>query len=157
MIRMLPTVAESFSSAGSRVSATSDIYRLSQHGEFHMEAGALAWLALDANLASVFLDDAVRNGEPQPSATAPALRGTTLGGEEWIVDAMDVPGRDAAAGITHLDVNGAAIHSRDFEAAAAGHGGLCIEEQVQEHLLQLASVSVDQRKLRCEIAFDFDA
>src|SRR4051812_38433338 len=99
MIKILPTEAELTTSAGSRVTATSDIDRLSHHWEFHVEAGALAGLALHTDLAGVFLDDAVGDREPEAGATAATLRRTILGGEEWIVNAMNMFGRDARASV----------------------------------------------------------
>ena len=48
--------------------------------------------------AAVFLNDAVGHGEPEPRAF---FRG--LGGKERIVDAAQMFGRDAVAGIDHFD------------------------------------------------------
>ena len=53
--------------------------------------------ALDMNLAGVFLDDAVGDGKAQPDAAAVAGPGRGLGGEEGIVDALEVFGSDAAS------------------------------------------------------------
>ena len=41
-----------------------------------------------------------------------------------------------------------AIVRGDLQRAAAGHRILGIEEQVEEHLLQLAGVAVDERQTR---------
>ena len=46
--------------------------------------------ALHADLAGMFLDDAVGHRQSQPGSPGVAGLGLVLGGEEWIVDAMDV-------------------------------------------------------------------
>jgi len=53
--------------------------------------------AFDVNFSGVFLNDAVGDGEPQAGAAAVAGPDHGLGGEEGIVDALEVLGRDAGA------------------------------------------------------------
>ncbi len=55
--------------------------------------------AFDVNFAGVFLDDAVGDGEAEAGAAAVAGLGRGFGGEEGIVDALEVLGRDAGAGV----------------------------------------------------------
>ena len=58
----------------------------------------LARGALDTDVAGVFLDNSVRDGETEPGALADAF-----GGVERIVNLGDVLGRDADAGVGDLD------------------------------------------------------
>ena len=58
--------------------------------------------ALDVNLAGVFLDDAVRDGEAQTDSASVAGFGRGFGGEKGIVDALEMLGRDARAGVGYL-------------------------------------------------------
>ena len=51
-----------------------------------------------SNLAGMLLDDSVGHRQSQSCAPLPS-RGAVLGGEEWIVDALNVFLRDAAAGV----------------------------------------------------------
>ncbi len=94
MISTEPGDADSSRPAMARLTAASGIDCLSNHGKFHDECCALAGLAVDADLAGVFLNDAVGNGKAQPGSAAVPGLGLVLGGEERIVDAMEcVPAR----------------------------------------------------------------
>ena len=73
--------------------------------------------ALDMNLAGVFLDDAVGNGEAQASAAAVAGPGRGFGGEERIVDALEVLGSDAGAGVGDQRAYEACAHSAAWPRA----------------------------------------
>ena len=53
--------------------------------------------ALDMNLAGVLLDDAVGDGKAKTGAAAVSRPGRGLGGEERIVDALEMLGSDAGA------------------------------------------------------------
>ena len=55
--------------------------------------------ALDMNFAGVFLNDAVGDQRPRPGAAPVTGLGGGLGSKEGIVDALEVLGRDAAAGV----------------------------------------------------------
>ncbi len=55
-----------------------------------MEAGAFVHIALYGDLARVFLDDAVGDGESSPVPLLWAVARRTLGGKEGIVDAKHV-------------------------------------------------------------------
>ena len=62
-----------------------------------MKRGAGADGAFHMDLAGVLLNDAVRDGEAQAGAALVAR--LCLGGEEGIVDALQMLGRDAGAGV----------------------------------------------------------
>ena len=70
-----------------------------------------------------------------------------LGGEEGIVDALEMLGRNAGAGVGNHRLHVAIDERGHAQAAAAGHGVFGVEQQVEKDLLQLAGVAVDGRKL----------
>src|SRR5271165_1878959 len=84
-----------------RLTTASGIDRLPYHGEFHGERRASAGLAVHADLPGMFLNNAVGHGKSQPGAAALAGlgRGLVLGGEEWIVDAVNMFLRDTRTGV----------------------------------------------------------
>src|SRR5271157_6053844 len=84
-----------------RLIMASGIDDLPHHGEFHGERRAVARRALDVDLAGVFLNDAVGHRQPQPGTAGIAGLGLRLGGEERVVDAMNVFLRDAAARVRY--------------------------------------------------------
>src|SRR5438874_3298951 len=117
----------------------SDMHGLSRldlhHGKFEMERGAFAGLAFHADLSCMLLNDAVGDGESQ--ASTPLIPGAvrSLGGEERVVDAINMFLRDAAAGIPHHDVHAIAVRSAHRQYSALRHGVFGVEEQIQKHLL----------------------
>src|SRR4051812_11603867 len=82
-----------------RETAVSGIHSLPDHGELHRELGALAGAAVHANLARMFLDDAVGHSQSEAGASGVALPRRFLGGEKGIVNALNVFGSNAAAGV----------------------------------------------------------
>ena len=84
------------SAVSREITAASDMHCLPAQGKIKSECCARAGLALHANLAGVLLDDAVGDGEAQAGAAALAFLRRGLGGEERIVDALNVLRRDAA-------------------------------------------------------------
>ena len=80
--------------------------------------------------------------------------GTGLGGEEGIVDALEMLGSDAGAGVGDEGFDMAVDQSSDAQASAAGHGVFGVQQQVEEDLLQLAGIAVDGRKLAGKIEID---
>src|SRR5579875_2277415 len=72
--------------------------------ELKPEGGADTELALGVHLAAVLLDDAVGDGESEAGALVLPLPGRGFGGEERIVDAVHVLGRDAAAAVLDEDL-----------------------------------------------------
>ena len=86
----------------------------------------------------MFLNDAVGDGEAQSRAAPVPGPGHGLGGEERIVNTLEVLGSDAAAGIGnqrgHL-VQALVGQRGHAEAAAAGHGFFGVQQQVEKDLL----------------------
>jgi len=129
--------------------------------ELKMEAGSFADVALHGDLAGVFLDDAIGYGEAEASAFALAVAWCALGGEEGIVDAQHVLGRDAVARICDLQHDAlAALAGGHAQGAAAGlaadDGVLRVEEEIEQHLLQLALVAVDGGQIVCQARVHFN-
>ena len=126
-----------------------------------MESGAGADGALDMNLAGMLLDDAVGDGKTQAGAAAVAGFGHGLGGEKRIVDALEVLGSDAGAGVGD---QGRDVAECPFELrfggypqpAAVGHGFFGVEQQIEKDLLQLAGVAVDRRQVLGQFEIDDD-
>src|SRR5687767_12130095 len=117
------------------------------------EARALADLAVAGDRAAVFLHDAVRDREPEAGALA-----NLLGREERIVDARQLLGRNARAGVADFDDRAAAVLARhDREPAPFGHRVPGVEEQVQEYLLQFVFDALDDRRRRRELLANLDA
>src|SRR5260370_976312 len=85
--------------------ASSDMDSLSDQREIQGEGGAFARAALHADVARVFLDDAVGDRKSKTRAAILALRGGRLGSEKWIVDALNVFLGDPGASIrdAHAD------------------------------------------------------
>src|SRR5207302_1191320 len=77
---------------------------LPAQGEIQGEGRAGAGTALHANLARMFLNDAISDGKTEAGAAGLAFAKRCLGGKEWIVDALAVFGVDARSGVGHADV-----------------------------------------------------
>ena len=89
-------------------------------------------------------DDAVHHRQAHAGA---ALR--QLGGEEWLEDPLLQLGRDADAGVAHLHPDLAvAAAGPDRQIAAAGHGVGGVDDEVDEHLLELAAVAFERQLAR---------
>src|SRR5271168_3018396 len=73
-------------------SSTSGMDRFPQQGKFKMKGCAGADRALHMDLACVFLNDAVGDRKSQPRAAPVARPGHRLGGEERVVDALQMLG-----------------------------------------------------------------
>src|SRR5271155_4324465 len=110
---------------------------------------ALAWAALHTDAACVFLDDAVGDRESKTGAARLTFRGSSLSGEKWIVDALNVLLCNARAGVGDAHTDEFAVTGRDVEHSAARrcHGILGIQKQIQKHLLQASSVTLNQRQV----------
>src|ERR1035438_5929877 len=137
--------------------STSGMNGFPQQGKFKMEGCAGADGAFDVNLAGVLLDDAVGDGKSQAGAAAVAGTGHILGGKKRIIDSFEVLGRDAASGVVHQRGHEvvATVGQRGYaQAAAAGHGLLGVQQQVEKYLLQLAGVAVDGRQLLGQLEID---
>ena len=90
--------------------------------------------AVAANRAVVLVHDAVGDRQAEAGAAADRLRR-----EERIVDAREMLRRNAGAGVGDLDDAAIRPSTRvdDRQPAAARHRVARVQEQVQEHLLQL--------------------
>ena len=119
-----------------------------------MKRGACADRAFDMDFAGVLLNDAVADREAEAGAAFVAGQG--LGGEERIVDALEMLGSDAGTGVGDKGFDVAVDQSNDAQAPASGHGVFGVQEQVEEDLLQLAGVAVDGRKVIGKIEIDQD-
>jgi len=106
--------------------------------QYHPELDAVTGLVHDLDLATVVGDDSVGDGEPEPGAV---LLGRVEGGE----DAAQRLDRDAAAGVGDPHADGfLAVHlvgpRMHHQLAAAPHGVDGVQDDVDEHLLQLLTV-----------------
>src|SRR3712207_4739117 len=72
------------------------------------EAAPLAGLGLDGECAAERLGQRERDGEAEAGAAA-----RVFGGEERVEDAREGLGRDAGAGVGHLDAHALAVEQRD--------------------------------------------
>ncbi len=127
--------------------------------ELQLEGGADADLAFDVDLAGVLLHDAVADGEAKAGAFVLALLGFALGGEEGIVDAVEVLLLDAAAGVLNADDDATcAVEGGDLEGCVGGaeHRVLRVQHEVEDDLLELALVAVNAGEVWVEVGFDTD-
>ena len=111
------------------------------------EGGAFARAALHADIARVFLDDAVGDRKSKTGAAILAFGGRRLGGEKWIVDAVNVFLRNARAGVGDAHADEFAVQRRHVQYSAPGHRVLGVQEQIQKHLLQASGVALNQRQV----------
>src|ERR1041385_1108470 len=152
IIRMEPPLPASV--RGRVKTAASDIDCLS-HGKFQVERGPRPGLRTHADLACVFLNDAVRYGEAQARATRLPLARDILGGKEGIVNLVDVFRRNARAAVTDVYLHAVTIGRADVQRTSIGrHGVFGVEEQVQEHLLQFAGVAMNERQSGIEFSLN---
>src|SRR5579872_7028373 len=140
-IRIAPK-AEPLSIGARLNTANSDIDNLPYQGEFKMKRRALSRMAFHPDLARVLLDDAVSHRETQPGAPGLAFARGVLGGEKWIVNLVDVLGRDARAGIAYAHPNRCAVGGGDAQGSASGHGVFGVQEEIQKDLLELAGIAI---------------
>src|SRR5208282_3384220 len=149
MMRILPALGEILSGGVLRremvvisENATSDMDCLPRRYQWKIqgEGGAFARAALHADVARVFLDDAVGDRKPKTGAATLAFRRSRLGREEWIVDAVDVFLRNARACVGDAHADKFAVECGHVQDSAPGHGVLGVQEQIQKHLLQSPGV-----------------
>src|ERR1700687_3186818 len=127
MIRILPALGGVLSGvlrremAATSDNAASDMDGLPDPREIQGEGGAFARAALHADIARVFLNDAVGDRKSKTGAAILALRGRRLGGEKWIVDALNVFLRNARAGVGDAHADEFAVQRRHVQHSAPGH------------------------------------
>src|SRR6266851_8385048 len=118
MMRILPALGGLLSGVVRRGmavisdTASSDMDDLSDQRKIQGEGGAFARAALHADIARVFLNDAVGDRKSKTGAAILALRGRRLGGEKWIVDALNVFLRNARAGVGDAHADEFAVQRR---------------------------------------------
>src|SRR5687768_15411598 len=103
------------------------------------------------------LDHAEREAESKAGSSA--LR---LGREEWFEDTTSSLGRDPRAVVRNLNFDGSGLSPRptcnaEFPLAAdVLQGMLGIDDEVDEHLVQLVRVAVDRRQGCAQCALNAD-
>src|SRR5258708_23539245 len=102
------------------ITALSDMERLPAQGEVESESCAGAGMTLHANLAGMFLDDAVGDRKTEAGAAGLAFARRGLGGEEGVVDALDVLGSNARSGVGYAHTDAVAVHCGDGQRPTAG-------------------------------------
>src|SRR3954447_8071069 len=101
----------------------------------------------------MFLHNTVRHRKAESRAFA-----GRFGGEEGVVDAVDVLGGDAVPGVRNLHPDAGAFGpSPDFQDAAGAHPGARVEGEIQEDLLEFTRVPVDGREIGVEVRLDLDS
>src|SRR5271169_6750074 len=143
------------------MTAASDIFCLRRNslpaqGKIQGESRSGPGLALHTNLAGMFLDDAVGDGKTEAGAAGLAFARRSLGGEEGIVNALNVLGSNARSGVGHADADALAVERGHAQRAAARHGVLGVQEQVQEHLLQSSRIPLNRGQLGRERVLHLD-
>src|SRR5579864_550875 len=134
--------------------AASDIDGLPGQRKIQIKRGSFSRAAFHADLAGMFLDNAVGHREPQSGSALLTCFRSGLRGEERIVNSRDMLRGNAAAGVGYAYRHSGAIRGRHAQSSTCRHGILRIQEQVKENLLQASSVSLDQRQMRGQIVFD---
>src|ERR1700687_1799978 len=124
------------------------------------ECGPLARAAPYLQRSAVCLNDAVRDPESETGAFL------HLRGEEWLEDPRHRFLVDPGAGVPNVDAydvrrlrieDAATGLRRDDQPSTVGHRLGGVEEQVQEHLLQLIRGGADERQRRLELLLDAHA
>jgi len=104
----------------------------------------------------VLLNDAVGHGKPQTGSLALAFARGRLGGEERVVDALNVFLWDSISGVGNLHADCLSVGTGDAQDAALGHGVFGVKEQVQKDLLQASGVALDRWQVLAQFVFDGD-
>src|ERR1700678_557878 len=124
-----------------------------------MKGCARADGAFNVNFAGMFLDDSIGNGKTEAGAAAIAWLGCRLGGEEGIVDALEMFGRNALTGVCNQSGNvvWVSVDQRGYaQATSLGHGFLGIQQEIEKNLLQFAGVAMDGREFFHQVEIDAD-
>src|SRR5215469_10151056 len=120
MMRMLPIPAGSFTDPlGCEITAASDMDCLPGQREVKREGCAFSGTAVDTNLPRMFLNDAVCHREPQPGAARLSFFLAGLGGEEGIINAMNVFLGNAGTCVGDKHAYKFAILRRHFQHASS--------------------------------------
>src|SRR5579863_6650927 len=138
------------------ITAASDIHSLSGEREVEIKSCTCAAPALHPDLAGMFLNNSIRDRQTQSCATALAPWRAGLGGEERIVDSLNVFLRNPSARIRHNDTDPFTIRRRNAERTAVGHRILRVQKQVEKNLLQTSGVSMNRRKVLIQIVLQLN-
>ncbi len=131
-----------------------------ERGQFDRQGCAVAMLAFDAHLSAVLLHDSVHNRKTQAGANT---RG--FGGEKWIENTGDNFGRNPGAVVGNLDADAVArqppgakadLPRLAFLAAPLQDRLLGIDDQIENHLLELGGVREGLRQAGIEHEFNGD-
>src|SRR5436190_5953509 len=106
---MHPCEADGVSLKRRGMTAASDIDRLSHEREIQIERGAFFRGTLHANLAGMLLDDPVGHRQTETGAPFLTILRCSFGGEERIVNALNVLLCDSATGIRNHYAHAVAI------------------------------------------------
>src|ERR1700751_4606180 len=133
--------------AAEMASVASDMRGFPQHRKFKIERGSGAQVACYVYLPGVFLDNAVCDGKTEARSTSLSLYGRGLGGEERIVDPLQMFRRDTRAGIGDGDADVSVHLGGNAQRSAVFHGVFRVQKQIQKHLLQLVLIAENWRQI----------
>src|SRR6185369_16072342 len=136
--------------------ASSDIDSLPREREIQVEGCASPGMAFHPNLPGMLLNDSVSHGKTQAGAFALAFTRGRFGGEERVVDALDVFLRDTAAGVGDDHADPVPVGGGYTERSALRHGVARVQEQVQEYLLQASRITADKGQVVGQFVFHPD-
>src|SRR6185437_2822687 len=117
-------------------SSTSGMYRSPHQGKLKVEGSAGAYGAFHADFAGMLLDDSIGDGKAQTRAAPVARPGGGLGGEERIVDPLQVLRGNAAARIRHRSFHTPVSQGGHAQPPTGGHCILGVQKQVYKYLLK---------------------
>jgi hypothetical protein len=112
------------------------------HGrKFDVEGSTSPWGGAHIDLAGMFFDDPVADGQTKAGATA-----SGLGREKRVEYLMDVIAWNPVARIRHFDFHAAVVSARaDFQDSSRWHGIARVQEKIQENLLQFIGGAANGR------------
>src|SRR5258705_7799486 len=148
MIKTQPWADKGASLGRREMTAASDIHSLLHERKIEVKSRAVVGRTLHTDLAGVLLDDPVGYGKSQPGAAFLAIGRRGFCGEEWIVNALYMFLRNSAAGIGHPHTYSVPVGCHNPQRTSLRHRILRIQEQIEEHLLQTASIALDGGQMR---------
>src|SRR5262249_50517585 len=129
-----------------------DIHWFPYHRKFQPEGCSNPGLTFDRNTAAMLLYDSITDRKPQTRSLAGGF-----GCEERVVNFLDVLAADSNASVLHQNLEfGVQGIRQNPQLASFRHRVSCVDEQVQEHLLQFTGITECDRALRAELALNAD-